>query len=88
VAACKKQNPKTEHIWSFPDHHSYSAFDIDKIIEDPRVNPESTFVTTEKDWYKVNTYFEKANKKLVTLRYRFILPDLFWSWIETQLPES
>lgn len=88
VAACKTQNPKTEHICSFPDHHRYSASDIDKILEDPRVNPESTFVTTEKDWYKVNTYFEKANRKLVTLRYRFILPDLFWSWIETQLPES
>jgi tetraacyldisaccharide 4'-kinase len=88
IAACKAQNSRTEHIRSFPDHYNYQDSDIDTILQDPRSSSASVFVTTEKDWYKVNGGFKRAHKKLVTIRYGYRLPDQFWFWLENRLQES
>tara|TARA_B110001452_G_C15224182_1_gene424330 strand:- start:137 stop:1081 length:945 start_codon:yes stop_codon:yes gene_type:complete len=45
-----KNNLKLKKTYSFPDHHSYSQMDFDKIIGDS----STKVVTTEKDYFRMN----------------------------------
>ena len=46
----KKDNLILKETFSFPDHHNYSKKDFEKITKDN----SSMFVTTEKDYYRMN----------------------------------
>ena len=73
------------HFESFSDHHSYSEKDLEKMVARGTSLGASTWVTTEKDWPKVEAFFLERSLSLHCFRIRYEFSEDFWYFIEEQL---
>jgi tetraacyldisaccharide 4'-kinase len=62
----------------FPDHHSYTKADVEALISEGHHQGVTAFLTTDKDWYKVASYFREQRKQVCSLRLSAKLPEEFW----------
>jgi tetraacyldisaccharide 4'-kinase len=85
IVALKQFLPDAIHIHSFPDHYKYSQSDVEKMIVEAGSHLARTFVTTDKDWYKVNRFFVNRPERILSLRNGFELDETFWFWLEAKV---
>jgi len=85
VDLLKSNLPLSSHLKSFPDHYNYRAQDVEWILSQGQKQNAKTFVTTDKDWFKVAPLFKETNVALVSLRYGYVMPDLFWKFLFDKL---
>lgn len=64
--------------WSFPDHHAYKPFELQRIAAQARMHGAKLLVTTEKDRINCPDHLERAIAPL----------DLAWLEIDLQLEEE
>lgn len=69
----------------FPDHHSYSDADIAELVEQKKKTGADYFLTTEKDFYKVQVQFSAIGEKVTFLKHRVLLPNEFWIFLDSKV---
>jgi tetraacyldisaccharide 4'-kinase len=79
--------PVSNHLRSFPDHYQYHREDVDWLLSQGLKQEAKTFVTTDKDWFKVAPLFQGTDVTLVSLRYGYVMPDLFWKFLSDKMGE-
>lgn len=80
--------PNGKVVRFYPDHHSYTEKDIDWLIEKKKTVSGDYFLTTEKDYYKVERGFAKKGEKVAFLKQEIELPVSFWAFLEKNLGEA
>jgi len=73
------------HLKSFPDHHDYTHRDLDFLVAEKTRLGLHGFLTTDKDWFKVDFLFRERKEKLFSLRIRYELSNDFWYFLEERL---
>ncbi len=70
---------------AFPDHYTYSLADRDALTASSAAQQADAWVTTEKDWYKVEPFFRTVSKPLLYLRIVYTFSEEFWYFVQTRL---
>lgn len=63
---------------AYPDHHRYSARDIDVLVAGRKSVWARTLVTTAKDWDKAREGLREREERLLRLEISYELPKEFW----------
>ncbi|MCL1785914.1 MAG: tetraacyldisaccharide 4'-kinase [Alphaproteobacteria bacterium] len=63
---------------SFPDHHMYSARDMEKIIRNAGDLGADYIVTTEKDWVRLSPEYQE---RIDFIPLETTIEDGFWKWL-------
>lgn len=77
--------PKIHWGRTFPDHHPYTAEDVDLILEEAYQSGAKFLVTTEKDWAKVETLLRAKGQRLYMARMQYSVPEEFWAFLGKRL---
>lgn len=70
---------------AFPDHYSYQKKDIDELILSAKQIGLEGLITTQKDSFKVKSFFERSEVKLGVSKICYQLPNDFWADIENRV---
>ncbi len=79
------QMVKLDHICHFGDHHRYTPNEIEKLVV---ANPVTTWITTHKDWVKLEQIFRESFPKTVVmvLKIETVFYDqAFSDWVLSKL---
>jgi len=77
--------PRATFVKGFPDHHSYGDSDIDFLIAERKRLGLSSFLTTDKDFFKVREAFRRRGEPLYSLRIEYVLPPEFWYFLDKRM---
>lgn len=69
----------------YPDHYGYSEEEVDRLIKKGRDFKADYFLTTEKDFYKVQPFFAKKGQRLAFLKHQVILSEGFWGFLDSKV---
>lgn len=69
----------------FPDHHSYQTRDFEELVHSAQKMGLEGLVTTQKDFFKVKSFFERAPIKLGVTKIQYKLAQDFWTEIENRV---
>jgi len=73
---------------TYRDHHAYSKADIEALIKLAKERSLEFFVTTEKDFYKVNEIFKEQGFPLKVAHTEYELPSAFWEALEVRIQKA
>lgn len=93
VKFLQDKNAIIEKVFSFKDHHFFSKIEIDEIIEYCISNKIEFIYTTEKDYVKLESYYQNFsdfNIALITIELEILFDNdsMFKNYIEFKLNEK
>lgn len=69
----------------FRDHHTYHFNEVLSIIGEGKAKKADAFITTEKDFYKLNDLWPKTAPPLLRLKVGYEIEEGFWTLLNSQV---
>lgn len=82
----QKESFKLVGFESFMDHYKYSSRDADRLIKAARAKKAQALITTEKDFVKLNSYFEDF--PLLALKIELFMEEEFDLFLKDRLLQT
>jgi tetraacyldisaccharide 4'-kinase len=76
--------PGSIFLKAFSDHVRYTEQDVAWLLQQKKTGADF-FVTTDKDWVKVASFFRHRNERILRLRIRYEIPNEFWYFLDAFL---
>ncbi len=77
--------PKAVYLKGFQDHFNYQDEDVREIIREGKERGVDAFVTTDKDWVKVERLFRELDEVVLSLRIAYEFENSFWDYVEGKI---
>jgi len=80
--------PQAQYFRGFKDHHAYTQDDVTQLIAHGKELEVEGYVTTDKDWIKVDRYFSECDEVVLSLRIGYELSDDFWRFTDSKMEKK